>query len=227
MDPLTELEQLQDRIGNLMQSLSVEPFSAFTTAAAPAWVPPVDIEESEDSYTLEVDLPGVRAEDINLELRGSNELRVSGKYSEHERTGALRSQTRRTGQFEYDVIVPGEVDPEKVDAALQDGVLTVHLGKSTSGQPRRIEVKGPGAAEQLGGTGGQPEAEPAAGEAERAEAKPAAGEAERAEAKPAAGEAERAEAKPAAGEAEPQAGQQAQQGKQAQGSGGGKGKGSK
>jgi HSP20 family protein len=143
-DPLAEIEQLQDRMGNLIQSFFADPFPALTAAAMPVWVPPVDIEETEDSYVLEMDLPGVRAEDINLELRDSNELRITGQYSERERAGVLRRQTRRSGQFEYDVVLPGEVDPEKIDAMLQDGVLTVRLAKSAGGQARRITVKGAG-----------------------------------------------------------------------------------
>jgi HSP20 family protein len=170
-DPLAEIEQLQDRMSNLIQNFFADPFPALTAAAAPVWVPPVNIEDTEDSYILEMDLPGVRAEDINLELRDSNELRVSGQYSERERTGRLRRQTRRTGQFEYDVVMPGEVDPEQIDATLQDGVLTVHLAKP-SGQPRRIEVKGMGTAgqaEQAAGEGEQAQAEQAAGEGEQAQ----------------------------------------------------------
>jgi HSP20 family protein len=49
-----------------------------TTGAMPAWMPPVDIEETGDAYLVEMDLPGVRAEDINLELRDNNELRITG-----------------------------------------------------------------------------------------------------------------------------------------------------
>jgi HSP20 family protein len=170
-DPLAEIEQLQDRMSNLIQNFFADPFPALTAAAAPVWVPPVDIEETGDSYILEMDLPGVRAEDISVELRDSNELRVSGQYSERERTGTLRRQTRRTGQFEYDVTLPSEVDLEEIDATLQDGVLTVRLGKP-SGRPRRIEVKGLGAAgqaEQAAGEGEQAQAEQAAGEGEQAQ----------------------------------------------------------
>jgi HSP20 family protein len=153
-DPVAEIEQLQDRMGNLLQSFFADPFPSMTTAAVPVWVPPADIEETDDAYLVEIDLPGVRAEDVNLELRDNNELRISGEYRERERSGILRRQTRRTGQFEYVVMLPGEVDPEKIDASLEDGVLTVRLGKSMGGQPRRIEIKGMGGASHVQGDGG-------------------------------------------------------------------------
>src|SRR5262249_40265972 len=110
--------------------------------AAPVWVPPVDIEETDDSYVVEMDLPGVRTEDINVELRDNDELRITGQYPERERMGVLRRRTRRSGQFEYDVVLPGEVDPEKIDAMLENGVLTVRLAKSASAKARQIAVKG-------------------------------------------------------------------------------------
>lgn len=141
-DPVAEIEQLQDRMGNLLQSFFADPFPAVTAAAAPVWVPPVDIEETDDAYIVEMDLPGVLAEDINLELRDNDELRITGKHPEREREGVLRRQTRRTGEFEYVVALPGEVDPEKIDARLEDGVLSVRLAKSAGGQPSRIEIKG-------------------------------------------------------------------------------------
>jgi HSP20 family protein len=143
-------------MGDLIQTFFADPFAGVPAAAAvPVWVPPVDIEETEDSYLLEMDLPGVKPEDVNIELRDGNELRISGQYRERERTGALRRQSRRTGPFEYDVILPGEVDPEKIDATLEDGVLTVRLGKAQP-QARRIPVKGGSEAGQVQAAEGAP-----------------------------------------------------------------------
>lgn len=85
-------------------------------------------------------MPGVKREDVNIELR-ANEVRITGEMKEKERTGVLRRQTRRVGQFEYIVSLPGDIDPDKVEAALHDGVLTVRLGKAAASQPRHIEVK--------------------------------------------------------------------------------------
>ncbi|NJC67710.1 Hsp20/alpha crystallin family protein [Planosporangium flavigriseum] len=149
-DPLADL---QDRMGDLLASFFADPFLAASLAptVAPVWVPPVDIEETNDSYILEMDLPGVRPEDVNIELRDSNELRITGRYGERERTGTMRRQNRRTGEFEYDVILPGDVNADQIDATLEYGVLTVRAGKAQP-QAKRIEVKG-GGAEAGGGDG--------------------------------------------------------------------------
>jgi HSP20 family protein len=70
-----------------------------------------------------------------------HELFISGEMREPKREGVIRRQTRRTGRFEFRVTLPGEVDPEAVDAKLNDGVLTVRIPKAQRMQRRRIEVK--------------------------------------------------------------------------------------
>jgi hypothetical protein len=61
---------------------------------------------------LEAELPGVRQEDVDIELVG-NELAISGELKEKERTGVVRRRTRRTGRFDYRVALPEQVDPSR------------------------------------------------------------------------------------------------------------------
>lgn len=132
-DPLREMEDVYDRMGRLMRDFFGDGGPAGFAALA-------DIEETDDAYLVEIDLPGVRAEDIDVELR-DNELRVSGEIKERERTGVLRRRERRVGQFEHVVGLPGDVDPERVEANLSSGVLAVRIGKARRSQPRRIEIR--------------------------------------------------------------------------------------
>ena len=135
-DPVREIEDLQDRMGQLMDGL----FGLTPAVAVRLPMAPADIEETDDAYVVEVDLPGVKPGDVNVEVR-ENELRVSGEVKEKERKGILRRQTRRVGEFEHVIALPGEVDPDNVEATLSDGVLTMRLGKSQVRQPRRVEIK--------------------------------------------------------------------------------------
>ena len=100
----------------------------------------MDIEEQDEAFLVEAELPGVRREDDSIELVG-NELSITGEIKDKERKGILRRRTRRTGRFEYRVTLPGEADAERVDASLHDGVLTVRIPKPERNRPRRIEVK--------------------------------------------------------------------------------------
>jgi HSP20 family protein len=139
-DPVAEIEQLQDQMGQIINSFMRDPLGVLGTQQPAVWVPPADIEETDDSYVLELDLPGVNRDDINIELR-DNEVRITGEVKEKERSGVLRRRTRRVGQFEFLLTLPGDIDPEKVEASLHDGVLTVRLGKAAASRPRQIDVK--------------------------------------------------------------------------------------
>jgi HSP20 family protein len=102
-------------------------------------VPLADIEETEDAWVVEAELPGVNKKDINVDVRDS-EVVVTGEIKEKERKGLLRRRTRPVGRFEYRVVLPGEVDADAIDASLDDGVLTIRIPKAEKARPRRIEI---------------------------------------------------------------------------------------
>ena len=139
-DSLAEFEQLQEQMGQIINSLLRGEQNLGGAPQSPFWVPAADLEETDDAYLLELELPGVRKDDVNIEVR-DNEVRVTGEIKQQERTGILRRQTRRVGQFQYVVALPGDIDPKQVEASLRDGVLSVRLGKAGAGQPRQIEVR--------------------------------------------------------------------------------------
>jgi HSP20 family protein len=104
-----------------------------------AFTPLADLEETDDAYLAEIELPGVKLEDLAVEVAGRR-LTVTGERKERERVGILRRRTRTVGRFHYEVLLPGEVDEEGVTATLHEGVLTVRVPKPASERPRRIPV---------------------------------------------------------------------------------------
>jgi HSP20 family protein len=131
-EPVRDMEQLR----RMLEDTFGLPAGLSESAA---WVPPVDIEERDDAYLVEAELPGVERDDIDIELIG-NELTISGDIKERERAGILRKRTRQVGRFEFRVTLPDHVDSDGVEANLKDGVLTVRVPKSQRAQRRRIEV---------------------------------------------------------------------------------------
>jgi HSP20 family protein len=131
--PFPEIQELQEQMGQLMERV----MSGEDTGV---WVPLVDIEETEDAWVVEAEVPGARREDINVEVRDS-ELAITGDIKERERKGILRRKTRRVGRFEFRVTLPGQTDPNKVEADLDDGVLTVRIPKPEVARPRQVEVR--------------------------------------------------------------------------------------
>jgi HSP20 family protein len=139
-EPLSELEQMTERMRRMLeQTFGGFGWSSQVTEKA-GWSPLVDLEETDDAYVLEAELPGVKREDVNIELVG-NELSITGEIKEPERKGTVRRQSRRTGRFAYRVSLPSHLDPDKVEAKLEGGILKVSVPKSERAQRRRIEIK--------------------------------------------------------------------------------------
>ena len=128
-DPFGEFTQLWNRMGQLFETGQGGP---------EGWIPVVETEESDDAYVIRAELPGMKSDDVNIELRG-NELRITGEISEEKSGPTLR---RRQGKFAYRATLPTDADGDKTDAQLTDGILTVRLPKATKADTRKIEVKG-------------------------------------------------------------------------------------
>lgn len=108
-------------------------------AAIGGWATPMDLEETEDAFLLEMDLPGVGKDAVTVDVTG-HEIRISGEVKQCEHTGLLHHQTRRMGRFDQVVNLSGEVDPAKTEATLTNGVLTVRAPKAEANKPRKVEI---------------------------------------------------------------------------------------
>src|ERR687896_774449 len=89
-EPLSELEHMTQRMRRMLdQTFGGFDWPSPLITEGAGWSPLVDIEEQDDAYALEVELPGVVREDVNTAFVG-NELAITGKIKDKERTGALR-----------------------------------------------------------------------------------------------------------------------------------------
>lgn len=132
-NPLTEFDQLLNEMSGLIES------TVGGTAPTVAWTPLADVTETDEAFHVEIELPGVKSKDIDVEASGQ-ELVVTGEIKERERQGVLRRSTRRTGAFEYRLRLPGEVDTDKINAQMSDGVLSITIPKAEVARPRRVEI---------------------------------------------------------------------------------------
>jgi HSP20 family protein len=112
---------------------------AQSTEVTRAWRPATAVSETETAYVVELEVPGVKREDLSIEV-AEGRLAVTGEFKETENGGQLRSRTRRTGRFEYRTRLPRGTDADQVSAALADGVLTLTVPKPEIAEPRRIEI---------------------------------------------------------------------------------------
>ena len=134
-DPFGELERLNRQLASYLDS-----WRSLPGLLGGAFTPLADVEETDDAYVVEIELPGVKRDDVDIEVAGRR-VTVHGERKEKERVGILRKRERTVGRFRYEVTLPGVVDDEHVEAHLDDGVLTVRLPKPERERPRRIEIR--------------------------------------------------------------------------------------
>ena len=106
-----------------------------------SWMPPVDIQETEDGYRLTAELPGMTKDDINITLE-NNVLRLSGerKFEKDVKKESYHRIERAYGTFGRSFVLPQQVSSDKVEAAFKDGVLTVTVPKAEQAKPRKITI---------------------------------------------------------------------------------------
>jgi len=106
------------------------------------WVPPVDIyEDAGHQVVLRAELPEVKREDINVTVENDT-LTLSGERKAPERPeGSFHRQERMYGQFSRSFTLPSTLDPSKISASYQDGVLTITVPPREDARPKQIQIE--------------------------------------------------------------------------------------
>jgi HSP20 family protein len=132
-DPFNEMQRLTDQLFRGWRGEAGE---------MQTFAPAVDIYEDENMITVQAQLPGVKVEDVHIDVE-NNVLTISGERKlerEEKREGYHRIESSY-GSFTRSFVLPESADEEKVEASLSDGVLDVRIPKRPEAAPKRIEVK--------------------------------------------------------------------------------------
>lgn len=139
--PVRQLTALRDEIDRLFDT----PFANLATGThqlSSGWVPMVDVYEDPDNLTVQVELPGMKKDELNISLH-QGLLTISGERKEgsrYEGAEVYRGE-RFLGRFQRTFSLPVPVDGENVKATFVDGILSVTLPKREEAKPKQIEVK--------------------------------------------------------------------------------------
>jgi HSP20 family protein len=101
------------------------------------FAPVCEIHDEDKFFTIGLDIPGLKKEDIDIEVK-DNHLIISGERKT-EKTGVLRSE-RRYGKFSRIFSLPQNLDTEAIEASYENGVLEIRLTKEEKSQPRKIQI---------------------------------------------------------------------------------------
>jgi|GEM_PF-366136 len=137
-EPWSDLRREIDRVFD--SAITGPPFGS---NGRPAYMPAMDIEETDERIRLTIEVPGVSPEDLNLTIE-NNLLTVSGEKRFRRESGKDRAGShlveRRYGRFERSVLLPDSVDADSIAAHFENGVLTVELPKSARSRRRTIAI---------------------------------------------------------------------------------------
>lgn len=144
-DPFEDLTRLQREVNRLFED-NTRPIvrnGGAEHAAVRAWAPTVDIYEDASEIVLKADLPGVKQEDIDIEITGET-LTVRGerRFEDTQRKENYVRMERSYGSFQRSFTIGLPIAQDKVQASFNNGILEVHLPKSEETKPKKIQVSG-------------------------------------------------------------------------------------
>jgi len=136
-DPFATLAAVQRAMDNVMGG----DWLGTRTAGAGAY-PPVNVFAEGEDFVVVAELPGVRKQDLDVQVRGDT-LRIKGKKTvAYEDKASVHRREREAGEFDRTLTLPAQLDAAKVAAEYRDGVLTVRLPRAESERPRSVAING-------------------------------------------------------------------------------------
>jgi HSP20 family protein len=143
-DPFADLLSLPDRLNQLLnQGTHVSRGKSTEQALTFAnFIPPVDVMEDDNNIMVQVELPGVKDEDVEVRIE-NNMLTISGERkleNEEQRDNFLRVE-RAYGRFFRSFTLPSNIDPENVNATFDNGILKITIPKREESKPKQIKIE--------------------------------------------------------------------------------------
>ena len=134
--PFEELERLRQQMDRLYDDTR-GPFQRPHAGVFPL----INLTEDADHYYVRAELPGVAADEIDIQVTANN-LSISGerKIAAEEEGARYHRRERDAGRFSRSLGLPGEINSDKVEAKLENGVLTVVISKAEVAKPKQISV---------------------------------------------------------------------------------------
>lgn len=137
-DPFREMVSMRRAMDRLIDSS----FGDELGQSAAEWGLPLDVVEDEDGFTVKASLPGVKPEDVEVTFnKGLLSIRGEMKDESETTQGQYHLRERRFGAFSRAISLPSSVKADDIQAAYEDGILTLKMPKSEEVKPKRIEIK--------------------------------------------------------------------------------------
>lgn len=156
-EPFRDMMTLRDAVDRLFQSSVVRPGNLLGVGIAHSI--PVDVQQTESGFLVKAAVPGVSPESIDVTVHGDSLTISASVQAEDETSGEswiIREHQR--GTVQRTLSLPAHLDPDDVEARLDNGMLTLRLKKAAAFQPRRIPINASGGARRTSDATAQPKA---------------------------------------------------------------------
>lgn len=132
--PFSDFAELRHRLDQAFRDLSDVPRQG--------WTPSVDLIRRDDSMVLRADIPGIKPDEVKIEVE-DDVLTVSGEHSEEkeERKERYMRRERRIGSFSRSMVLPKGVEADDIEATTKDGVLEVTIPMPKAEEAQKVEIK--------------------------------------------------------------------------------------
>jgi len=140
-DPFRQLVRVQDRMNRLFEDAIGRPTEDADFFAG-AWTPVVDILETANDIVLRAELPGMKADEVDIRIENNTlTLRGERKFEVNDEKTNYHRRERTYGVFSRSFTLPSTVEQDKVSAEFRDGILQVSLPKKEETKPKQISIK--------------------------------------------------------------------------------------
>ena len=136
-DAFRELRRIQNEMDQLLGA-----FAPRGSATAAGGFPAVNIYAGQDGVAVVAELPGVEKDDLEVQAHQDTLTLSGGRRPATEREEAYHRRERRSGRFTRSIQLPYRIDPERIEAHLENGVLRLSLPRPAADKPRRIAISG-------------------------------------------------------------------------------------
>lgn len=135
--PFEELHRMRHQLDRLFEDVEA-PHQRMSAGVFPL----INLTEDKEKYYVRAELPGVKGEELDIQVAANN-LAISGerKIAAEEEGARYHRKEREAGSFSRMIGLPGDINSDKVDAKLENGILTVVVAKAEAAKPKQITVK--------------------------------------------------------------------------------------
>jgi len=141
-DPFEEMSDIRERINRLFDEMFGKYPATISESTERAWSPPVDIYEEKDKVVVKAELPGMKKDDISIEVK-DNVLTLTGerKHEKETKKENYHRIERSYGKFSRSFTLPDSIKVDKVKANYKDGILEITLPKAEEAKTKTITIK--------------------------------------------------------------------------------------